>query len=87
VADLTVRRFAADPVPLLVVHDRDDRETSVAHSTGFVAAWAGPATMISTEGLGHRRLLSDPSVVRDVANFVGPAADRPVEPDVLAVTA
>lgn len=77
VADLDVRRLAAGaaPVPLLVVHDRRDRETHHGHSVELVETWPGPATMLSTEGLGHRRLLADPGVVQDVVAFV--AAPEP----------
>jgi pimeloyl-ACP methyl ester carboxylesterase len=59
------------PVPLLVVHDRRDRETSHADSVRLVENWAGPARLISTDGLGHRRLLVDPGVIREVVGFVG----------------
>ncbi|MET0864849.1 MAG: alpha/beta fold hydrolase [Nakamurella sp.] len=61
------------PVPLLVVHDRRDRETSHDDSVRLVEQWAGPARLISTEGLGHRRLLLDAAVIRSVVGFVGPA--------------
>lgn len=79
VADLDNRRLAdsADSVPLLVVHDRGDRETSHAQSVALVERWAGPATMISTDGLGHRRILADPSVVGEVVQFVDAVVDRP----------
>jgi hypothetical protein len=36
----------------------------------LVENWAGPSRLISTDGLGHRRLLTDPGVVRDVMGFV-----------------
>lgn len=78
VAGMDVRRLAAHagPIPLLVVHDRQDRETSHAHSVELVERWPGPASMISTDGLGHRRILTDPFVVGQVVDFVGAAADR-----------
>lgn len=78
-AGMDVRRLAehAGPIPLLVVHDREDRETWHAHSVELADRWSGPATMISTEGLGHRRVLTDPAVVQQVVEFVGPAAVRP----------
>ncbi|HEY5882419.1 MAG TPA: alpha/beta fold hydrolase [Nakamurella sp.] len=78
VAAIDVRLLARDaaPVPLLVVHDRGDRETWHAHTVELAESWPGPATMVSTEGLGHRRLLIDPAVVRQVVEFVGVPADR-----------
>lgn len=78
VAVMDVRRLAdhAGAIPLLVVHDRGDRETAHAHSVELAERWSGPATMITTEGLGHRRILTDPLVVDQVVEFVGRAADR-----------
>jgi pimeloyl-ACP methyl ester carboxylesterase len=83
VAGMDVRRLAdhAGPIPLLVVHDRGDRETGHAHSIQLAERWAGPATMISTDGLGHRRILTEPLVVDEVVNFIGSAADRAARPD------
>lgn len=55
--------------PLLVVHDRDDAETF--HSEGEALAKAWPeARMISTEGLGHRRILRDEKVIEAAAGFI-----------------
>ena len=78
VANMDVRRLRvhAGEIPLLVVHDRGDRETAHAHSVELTEQWAGPATLISTDGLGHRRILTDPLVVEQVTDFVGVATDR-----------
>jgi hypothetical protein len=55
--------------PLLVVHDRDDNE--VPWQDGAIIARAWPdAVFSSTGGIGHRRILRDPSVIRAVATFV-----------------
>lgn len=86
--ELDLRRLLPDaPVPLLVVHDRDDRRTPWASSARLVAQ-VSSATLITTQGLGHTRLLRDPGVMAAVASFVAsdPAelrtcADGP-EPDV-----
>jgi len=40
----------------------------VAHS------WAGPAEVLETQGLGHRRVLRDPGVVATVTAFVASRA-------------
>jgi pimeloyl-ACP methyl ester carboxylesterase len=56
-------------VPLLVVHDREDREVPYADGAAAVAAWPG-ARIVTTSGLGHRRLLDDPDVVGVVRDFV-----------------
>jgi pimeloyl-ACP methyl ester carboxylesterase len=55
--------------PLLVVHDRDDNETLWEDGVTLVETWPG-ARMITTEGLGHRRILRDPAVVEAGTRFV-----------------
>lgn len=72
VAGVDVRVLAAGvpAVPLLVVHDRRDRETFHDDSVGLVDHWAGPARLISTDGLGHRRILIDRQVMDTVVAFV-----------------
>ena len=56
--------------PLLVVHDRDDRDTYWSEGAALAEAWPG-AKLVTTEGLGHRRILREPAVIEDVARFVG----------------
>ena len=60
---------------LLVVHDRDDRESLLADSVGLTTAWHDARLMV-TDGLGHRRVLRDPDVVRRVATLGAAAAER-----------
>jgi pimeloyl-ACP methyl ester carboxylesterase len=55
-------------MPALVVHDRDDREVAHASADRIAGAWPG-ATLMTTEGLGHQRLLRDPSVIARVVAF------------------
>lgn len=62
--------------PLLLVHDRDDPEVAWSHSQAIAAAWPG-ARLVTTAGLGHRRVLRDPGVATEVAAFVGEAASTP----------
>jgi hypothetical protein len=62
-------RGIADPPPLLVVHDRDDREVPWADGAAVATAWPG-AVRLDTNGLGHRRVLRDPAVVARVAAFI-----------------
>ena len=56
-------------VPTLVVHDRGDRINPFAHGEAFVRAIAG-ARLFATDGLGHRKLLGDERVLREVARFL-----------------
>ena len=71
-ADLEVPGMASRATttpPLLVVHDRDDAETSWDEGASIANAW--PQSLLhTTEGLGHRRVLRDPSVVSVVTDFV-----------------
>jgi pimeloyl-ACP methyl ester carboxylesterase len=57
------------PPPVLVVHDRHDRETGWSGGRDLSRAWPG-ARLLTTSGLGHRRILSDPKVVAEVVRFV-----------------
>jgi pimeloyl-ACP methyl ester carboxylesterase len=54
--------------PLLVIHDRMDRETPFADGEAFARSWPG-ARFIGTEGLGHTRILWDEKVVAAATDF------------------
>ncbi|MFZ5480664.1 MAG: alpha/beta hydrolase [Myxococcota bacterium] len=56
-------------VPLLVVHDADDREVPAASACELVKAWPG-ARLVTTQGLGHRQVLGDPAVVTAASRFL-----------------
>lgn len=75
--DLDLPRLApvrAD-VPLLVVHDRGDREVPFEDAAAIAGAWPG-ARLHATEGLGHRRILRDAGVVEAVTAFLAGALPR-----------
>ena len=56
--------------PLLLVHDRHDTETGWSDSAAIAQSW--PDTrLVTTTGLGHRRILRAPAVVTEVTGFVG----------------
>ena len=57
-------------VPLLVVHDRGDVEVPWQHGRLVAQSWAGPADVLTTDGLGHRRILRDPTVVGTATAFI-----------------
>ncbi len=62
--------------PLLVLHDHEDRE--VPWSAGAELARAWPlATLLSTRGLGHRRILRDPGVVSAAVQALDALAPDP----------
>ncbi len=56
-------------VPVLVVHDRDDRTVPVQEAHRLLD-WLPDGRLDLTTGLGHRRLLSDPGVISRVVDFV-----------------
>jgi len=62
-------RTMATP-PLLLVHDRHDAETGWSDSQAIARAWPG-ARLVTTTGLGHRRILRDPAVAAEVTGFLG----------------
>jgi pimeloyl-ACP methyl ester carboxylesterase len=55
--------------PLLVFHDREDRDVAWSDGAAIAAAWPG-AELVSTEGLGHRRIVQDPAVVARAVAFL-----------------
>lgn len=64
-------------LPLLVLHDANDREVPFSEGEALAAAWPG-AALRRLEGLGHLRLLKDPGSVAAAVDFVArSAAPRP----------
>ncbi len=65
-------------LPMLLIHDREDRETPYEEGAAVAQAWQG-AELISTEGLGHRRILKDEAVVAKTVAFlrIGAPVDVP----------
>jgi pimeloyl-ACP methyl ester carboxylesterase len=63
-----IGRAVAVP-PTLVIHDRNDRSTSVTDGAAVAAAWPGARLKVTT-GLGHNRILRSPEVVADVVDFI-----------------
>lgn len=60
--------------PLLVIHDRQDREVPFAEGLRYLRRWPH-ARLLETSGLGHRRLLADTAVIAAAADFI--AGTRP----------
>lgn len=56
-------------LPTLVVHDRQDSINRFADGVAYSEAIAG-ARLLATEGLGHRKILKDEEVLRQVAVFL-----------------
>jgi len=56
-------------VPTLIIHDQDDKEVSINDAKLLQSHWPW-AKLHVTQGLGHRRILYDRSVVKKVVEFV-----------------
>jgi pimeloyl-ACP methyl ester carboxylesterase len=67
--DAVFQASHVEPVPTLVVHDRGDRQTPYADSVRLVESLPD-ARLVTTDGLGHRRILKDPAVVGEVTTFL-----------------
>ncbi|MFF9065792.1 alpha/beta hydrolase [Streptomyces sp. NPDC014891] len=74
-------RFDADrdtgrpDLDLLLFHDEDDDMVPVVHARRLARVHGDRARLVVTRGLGHRRILRDPEVVREAVEFLtAPAA-------------
>lgn len=56
-------------LPILLIHDKQDKSVSWRNSERIVAT-AANATVIYTEGHGHRRLLRDRKLIKKIVNFI-----------------
>ena len=56
-------------VPTLLIHDTDDREIGIEHSEQICKMWPW-AKLITTNGLGHRKILDDGRVTKNVLKFI-----------------
>jgi pimeloyl-ACP methyl ester carboxylesterase len=55
--------------PLLVLHDREDDEVPWSQGAAIAERWPG-ARLVTTTGMGHRRILRDPDVVAQAVDFL-----------------
>ena len=67
--DARVQAAYSEPLPTLVVADRNDKQTPYDDAADLARAVG--AEFMTTEGLGHRRILRDPDVIDRVVAFVG----------------
>jgi pimeloyl-ACP methyl ester carboxylesterase len=68
--DLEVARLASRlSAPALVIHDREDRHVPWTQGARVARHWPG-ARLMSTDGLGHARILEDEGVTRAAADFI-----------------
>jgi pimeloyl-ACP methyl ester carboxylesterase len=58
-----------DNVPALLIHDNQDKEVTPGQAEILHQAWPG-SRLLRTDGLGHRRILQDPSVIASTVRFM-----------------
>lgn len=76
-AQLSLQHNAsAVTLPVLVVHDENDRVVPCASALSLVEQLPD-ARLLATQGLGHRRVLTDPGVRAAVVDFLAPVRDMP----------
>jgi pimeloyl-ACP methyl ester carboxylesterase len=68
-----LRLAASMRSPLLVLHDEADRAVPVENGRRLAAAWPS-AELCVTRGLGHSRILRDPSAVGRAVDFIRESA-------------
>lgn len=61
--------------PTLIIHDRRDKEIPYAEGEALAAGWPN-AELITTDGLGHQRILRDAAVIDRVADFARTVPSR-----------
>lgn len=54
--------------PTLIIHDRQDKESPYADGVSLAESWPN-AELITTDGLGHQRILRDDEVIRNAVDF------------------
>lgn len=56
--------------PALLMHDSEDAEVPYSEATALQQAWP-QAELVAVQGLGHRRILKDPQVIKRTIAFLG----------------
>lgn len=69
IGDFDVLNVGPGMPQTMIIHDRRDKEVAFAEAEQIADAWPR-AHLISTDGLGHQRILRDPGVVSKVVEFV-----------------
>ncbi len=56
-------------IPALIIHDRNDDVIPYLSGAAIARAWKS-ARLMTTRGLGHRRILQSPEVIKEVVDFI-----------------
>lgn len=72
--DLSMEHMVGDrDAGLLILHDEEDREVSYDQAKLLAATWPS-AQLVTTTGLGHRRILRDPAVLAEAVAYATQSA-------------
>lgn len=70
-SEMNIAKMAGEEtLPVLFIHDRSDKEVPHAQMEVFSGSGKSNFRFVSTEGVGHRRIVRDEKVVREVCQFV-----------------
>ena len=70
IEELSPQHFALEmKTPLLIVHDLGDPDVPHSQSDQLQQRWYG-SKLLSTENLGHFRILKDPKVINKIVGFI-----------------
>ena len=56
-------------IPVMIVHDSADNAVDYQSAIAIHEAWS-KSVLLTTKGLGHRRILKDKKVIEEVVNFI-----------------
>ncbi|MCB0366836.1 MAG: alpha/beta hydrolase [Bdellovibrionaceae bacterium] len=74
--DLSPQHFALElKTPVLLVHDTQDPDIPHSQSDQLKQKWYG-AKLLSTENLGHFKILKDPKVINEIIGFISQAEEE-----------
>lgn len=57
------------PLALMIIHDKNDREVPIEHAMEAIKLYPS-AKLVTTEGLGHNRILKDESTIQNALHFL-----------------
>ncbi|MFD7586749.1 alpha/beta hydrolase [Kitasatospora sp. NPDC059811] len=58
------------PPPILVAHDEGDDVVGISHARRLKAAYGDRLELLVTRGLGHRRIVAEPTVIDNAIGFL-----------------
>lgn len=61
--------YSQEATPLLMLYDTQDKEVPLFHAHKIQALWNN-STLITTTGLGHRKLIWDQNVIQSILSFL-----------------